>query len=190
MTDPKSSKDGGRSLFWGCVSQIVIAAILFGGGVWWVYNDFVLGADVKRAGKIFWAALSKTRQLSATKHRAYFVVFDATGHYITIYEDTDNSRTFTSADDRDAIGNPVKLPFDVTFAKVPGPWLGVRPDGSLIWPPEGTPDIPSAEFDRLLADPATANGDVILEKTETGERACIDLDPVTGIVRKIAYPRK
>lgn len=181
-------------------------------------GPFLQGNEVKRAGRIVHAAFSKGRQLAGQKRRIHYLLFDSTMNSISLWEDTDNNKQYSAATDQRVADQAVVLPGRIGFARGPNAIVngvtrvvGVRPDGSLT---QG--DAPTANkqlsdyktasaFDAGLVNPNTATGDIVLQPINPAsatptiwtpwpnsavvDTVLIDLDPLTGIVRKVEYVR-
>ncbi len=174
-------------------------------------GPFLQGNEVKRAGRIVHAAFSKGRQLAGQKRRIHYLLFDSTMNSISLWEDTDNDKRYTAADQRVA-DQAVVLPGRIGFARGPNAIInnvtrvvGIRPDGSLTQGDAATANKQLSEyktasaFDAGLVNPNTASGDIVLQPINpaggpwpTGsvvDTVLIDLDALTGIVRKVEYVR-
>jgi prepilin-type N-terminal cleavage/methylation domain-containing protein len=181
-----SRRNGGWTLIEMLIVMIIICLLLT--GLVALFNEMFRGQTVREGARLLSQGLADARQLAATQRTYHTVrlINQSDGGVLEIYEDTNNNRSY-DANDKLVPGGRIFLPPHCYFLDAPKvypDWVCFSPTGGCKYSP-GYAGVERSDFDNNanLSNPLI-QGDVVLEVRGRPYKMLIDIDRVTGKVRR------
>jgi prepilin-type N-terminal cleavage/methylation domain-containing protein len=153
-----------------------------------LFNEMYRGQGVREGARVFSQALADARTMAAAQRTTHLMkLYNLTdGGVVEIYEDVNGNRALDAAD-RMVEAGKIYLPphcIFMTSPKLYPDWIALSPTGGCVYSP-GFTGIERSEFDNNynLARPQV-KGDVVLWMKDRPYKMGIDIDRVTGKVRR------
>ncbi len=166
---------------------VIIIIIIIASTVVALMNVFFRGQGIRQASIVITQAFAQGKQLSCDQRVVHFIVFTNApdGGRMQIYRDGNGNKTWDGAAmDPEISERTIELPRFVMFIKNPQ-WVAFEPSGYVIFNTGFVELTPGAFEAAQSSNPP--DGDLIIQMNNRPYKMTMDIERVTGKIRKSAF---
>ena len=166
---------------------VIIIIIILASTVVALMNVFFRGQGVRQASLVITQAFAQGKQLAADTRVVHFIVFSNApdGGRMQIYRDGNGNKTWDGAAmDPEIPERIIELPRFVMFTKNPQ-WVAFEPSGYIIFN-TGFVELSPGAFEAAQSG-TPPDGDIIIQMNNRPYKMTMDVERVTGKIRKAVF---